>query len=138
VEDRMPRPRKCRLVGFVPQNQSFYPQLRSSGEVVLNIEEIEAIRLSDYIEIDQDRAAESMQVSRGTYQRILKSSRSKIADALINGKVIRIEGGNYLLSEKNAFCRRKQECFNWNMSEVCERCSEHEPSKLIIYIEKKT
>ncbi|MCX7709466.1 MAG: DUF134 domain-containing protein [Clostridia bacterium] len=102
----MPRPRKCRLVGFVPDNPCFHPQLHNRDEVVLNIEEIEAIRLSDYLGMEQDSAADSMNVSRGTFQRIINTARRKIADALIHGKIIRIEGGNYQLSADKPCCRR--------------------------------
>jgi predicted DNA-binding protein (UPF0251 family) len=58
---------------------------------VLDISEFEAIRLIDLGEIPQERAAQQMQVSQPTLSRILKSGRKKIADAIINGKAIRIE-----------------------------------------------
>lgn len=73
----MPRPRKCRTIGFVPGNSCFHPQLHNQDEVVLTIDEVEAIRLSDYLEMEQDSAAESMNVSRGTFQRIINSARKK-------------------------------------------------------------
>ena len=101
----MPRPRKCRMVRFVPNNPCFHPQLRNTDEVVLNIEEVEAIRLSDYLSMDQDAAAESMTVSRGTFQRIINTARKKLADALVNGKTIRIEGGNYELTSDKPCCK---------------------------------
>lgn len=100
----MPRPRKCRRVGFVPNNQFFYPHIQSPEEVVLSIEELEAIRLSDLEAMEQDECAESMQISRGTFQRILNAARQKLADALVNGKVIRIEGGSYEVSEQHVSC----------------------------------
>lgn len=100
----MPRPRKCRRVGFVPNNQFFYPHLQSPEEVVLSIEELEAIRLSDFEAMEQDASAESMQISRGTFQRILNAARQKLADALVNGKAIRIEGGSYEVSGPHGGC----------------------------------
>lgn len=103
----MPRPRKCRRVGFVPQNQCFHPQLTSNEEVVLSIEELEAVRLSDFQCLDQDASAESMEVSRGTFQRIIHEAHYKIADALVHGKMIRIEGGSYELI-KEPFCCHEQ------------------------------
>jgi predicted DNA-binding protein (UPF0251 family) len=103
--DVMPRPRKCRMVRFVPNNPCFHPQLRNVEEVVLSIEEVEAIRLSDFMGLDQDTAAESMDVSRGTFQRIIYEARRKLADALINGKIIRIEGGNYEVTSDKPCCR---------------------------------
>ena len=103
--DVMPRPRKCRRVGFVPRNPCFHPQLRNADEVVLCIEEIEAIRLSDLMSLDQDTASESMDVSRGTFQRIINAARQKLADALVNGKTIRIQGGNYQVTSDKPCCK---------------------------------
>jgi len=67
--------------------------LRFLGEVQLSLEEAEAIRLKDIEGLDQAGCAERMNISRPTVQRILESARKKIADALLNGKAIRIEGG---------------------------------------------
>ncbi|NLD49056.1 MAG: DUF134 domain-containing protein [Clostridiaceae bacterium] len=125
----MPRPRKCRMVGFVPDNPSFHPQLASGEEVVLTIEEVEAIRLSDYMEMEQDSAAESMNVSRGTFQRIINAARKKIADALVHGKIIRIEGGNYELSAGMACCRRHGRICKHRGCEKCEGCEENNQNK---------
>jgi predicted DNA-binding protein (UPF0251 family)/predicted Fe-Mo cluster-binding NifX family protein len=95
----MPRPSKCKVVGFIPFNLCFQPEVHNLAEVVLSVEEVEAIRLSDYLEMEQDNAAESMHISRGTFQRIIHAARMKIADALVYGKTIKIEGGNYELSQ---------------------------------------
>jgi len=100
----MSRPRKCRRVGFVPDNPCFYPQLHNKDEVVLSIEEVESIRLSDYLEMEQDSAADSMNVSRVTFQRIISVARQKLADALVNGKGIQIEGGNYEILGQHGGC----------------------------------
>lgn len=106
----MPRPIKCRRVDFVPVNSAFYPHLENAEEVVLRIEEVEAMRLSNYEGMEQDACAESMRISRGTFQRLIYAARKKLADALINGKVIRIEGGNYEVErqpgEPHGRCRR--------------------------------
>lgn len=122
----MPRPRKCRMVGFVPDNPCFHPQVHNKDEVVLSIEEVEAIRLYDYLEMEQDAASESMKVSRGTFQRIINAARKKTADALVHGKTIRIDGGNYELSPPKACCRRRNgEC----KLKLCEKCKECEENK---------
>ena len=118
----MSRPRKCRMVGFVPENSCFHPQLHNEDEVVLGIEEVEALRLSDYMEIEQDSAAESMNISRGTFQRIINAARKKTADALVHGKTIRIEGGNYELSTGNACCRRHNGDCKLMGCEKCKDC----------------
>lgn len=122
----MSRPRKCRMVGFVPNNSCFHPQLKNEDEVVLSIEEVESIRLSDYLEMEQDIAAENMNVSRGTFQRIINAARKKTAEALVHGKTIRIAGGSYELTAGKACCKRH----NGNCkSKGCEKCEDCEQNK---------
>ncbi|NMB41118.1 MAG: DUF134 domain-containing protein [Firmicutes bacterium] len=94
----MSRPKKCRRVGFIPENQYFYPRQHCLEEVLVFIEEIEAVRLADLEGLEQAAAAEKMNISRGTFQRIVYSARKKIAEALVYGKAIRIEGGNYIFT----------------------------------------
>ena len=60
-------------------------------EMVLTLPEFEAIRLIDFLEIPQEKAAKQMQISQPTLSRILKSARKKISDSIINGKAIRID-----------------------------------------------
>jgi len=71
--------------------------LRFLDEVRLSIEELESVRLKDLEDLDQEQCAQRMNISRPTFQRVLESSRKKIADALLNGKAIKIEGGAYEL-----------------------------------------
>jgi predicted DNA-binding protein (UPF0251 family) len=94
----MSRPPKCRRVSFLPEANYFKPAgipLRLLDEVILSVEEAEAIRLKDLEGLAQEQGAEKMNISRPTFQRILASARQKIADSLLNGKAIRIEGGNF-------------------------------------------
>lgn len=102
---RIPR---CRRVESYPKITSFKPAgiPRSCLEQVgLLVEELEAIRLKDQLGLEQEECAKRMQVSRPTFQRILVEARSKIADALINGKELHIEGGDYCLGADS--CRRQ-------------------------------
>ena len=69
--------------------------LRELGQVRLTVEEAEAIRLKELEGLEQEAGAARMNISRPTFQRILASARQKIADALLNGKAVRIEGGNF-------------------------------------------
>ncbi|MBT3464365.1 DUF134 domain-containing protein [archaeon] len=90
----MPRPCKRRKVIGRPNSSYFKPagiRMMALEESVLNISEFEAIRLIDFKEILQEEAAKQMQISQPTLSRILKSGRKKIADAIINGKAIKIE-----------------------------------------------
>ena len=92
----MPRPKKPRFVSGYPTLTAFIPQgVPISGEVLLSVEELEAIRLSDFEGLDQEAAANLVEVSRQTYGRILAHARSIISEALVTGKALKIEGGNY-------------------------------------------
>jgi len=86
--------------------------LRALEEMRLTVEEAEAIRLKDLEGLEQEGGAEKMNVSRPTFQRILASARQKIADALLNGKAIRIEGGNFEMSPRRFRCVNDHE---WEM-----------------------
>lgn len=68
--------------------------------VLLSVDEFEAIRLKDLEGMEQKEAAATMDVSQPTFSRIIESARKKIADAIVNGKEIRIEGGEYMVGEK--------------------------------------
>jgi len=72
--------------------------------VCLAVEEAEAIRLRDLEGLEQGECAERMHVSRPTFHRILESARAKLADALINGKGIRVEGGNFEMAVRRFRC----------------------------------
>jgi predicted DNA-binding protein (UPF0251 family)/predicted Fe-Mo cluster-binding NifX family protein len=94
----MPRPLKCRRVEFLPGVTYFKPAgipLKNLDEISMSVEEAEALRLKDLEGLEQEGGAEKMNISRPTFQRVLASARQKIADALLNGKAIRIEGGNF-------------------------------------------
>ena len=94
----MPGRRRCRCVGFQPRFLYFEPRGSANPElVVLRVEELESIRLKDYLKIEQEEAAERMGVSQPTFNRILHEARRKIAEALVEGKAIRIGGGDYVL-----------------------------------------
>ena len=92
----MPRPKKLRFVSAYPAITAFVPQgVAVSGEVSMSVEELEAIRLSDFEHLDQETAAQMMEVSRHTYGRILTRARSVLAEAIVTGKALIIAGGNY-------------------------------------------
>lgn len=74
-------------------------------EVVLGVDEVEAIRLKDYVGLEQEECAMRMNLAQSTFQRILTQARAKVASALVQGKALRIEGGNYLVSPFTFECR---------------------------------
>ncbi|NQT05769.1 MAG: DUF134 domain-containing protein [Dehalococcoidia bacterium] len=97
----MPRPIKDRRIAYMPEVTYFKPAgrpLRVLEESRLSIEEVEAIRLKDFNGLEQEECAEKMNISRQTFQRVLGAARRNIADALFNGKAIRVEGGNFEIS----------------------------------------
>jgi len=104
----LPRATKCRRVCSIPEKLRFIPEGSADDVIVLTVEEVESLRLCDLESMDQDRAAELMNVSRGTLQRILYSAHKKIAEALCLGREIRIERGHYELSE--ARCKGRRKC----------------------------
>jgi len=90
----MPRPRLRRRVRGRPNSSYFKPtgiRIIELEETILNMSEFEAIRLVDFKNIEQSKAAKQMQVSQPTLSRTLTSARKKISDAIINGKAIKIE-----------------------------------------------
>lgn len=92
----MPRPTKPRFVSAYPVISAFAPKgVPITGEVVMSVEEFEAIRLSDFENLDQESGAALMGVSRHTYGRLLSSARATVAQALVTGKELRVDGGNY-------------------------------------------
>lgn len=96
-----------RRVNFIPPVTYFKPvgvPVTCLQEVRLSIEEAEAIRLKDIEGLEQEKCAEKMNVSRTTFSRMLDSARQKMADALLNGKAIRIEGGNYEMAVRHFRC----------------------------------
>ena len=96
----MARPVKWRKIENMPTVLRFTPvdAAAGAGENQLKLEELEAVRLKDLEGLEQADCAVQMGVSRPTFQRILLSARIKIADSLVNGKPIQIEGGHYTRS----------------------------------------
>ena len=125
----MSRPQKCRRVEFLPNVTYFKPAgipLKDLEEVCMSIEEAEAIRLKDLEGLEQEAGAEKMNISRPTFQRVLVSARQKIADALLSGKAIRIDGGNFEMTWRRFRCHRGHE---WELEtpvsvppELCPTC----------------
>lgn len=102
----MARPRNCRRVGYVPGSNYFKPggiPLSMLEDVILTVDEFEAIRLADLENLYQEQAAEKMNVSRQTFGRIIESARKKVAEVLVRGKALKIEGGEFEMAEMRKF-----------------------------------
>jgi len=94
----MPRPLRIRRIFFQPRIRHFKPAgvpLANLDETILTFEEVEVIRLIDYENTEQSKAAKRMKISQPTLSRILNSARKKLADAVVNGKAIKLQGGKF-------------------------------------------
>lgn len=108
----MPRPRKWKKVCCLPESTLYGPLGENSSTdaaIVMSVEEYETIRLIDYEGLTQEESAERMQVARGTVQSLYQEARKKLAESLVDGKMVKIEGGSYQFydeDEKVYGCRR--------------------------------
>ena len=92
----MPRPCCLRHIGCKPVAGLFKPAgipACALEQVTLTLDEVEALRLADLNGLYQEQAAKQMKISRPTFSRIIEEARRKVADALIHGKALRLEGG---------------------------------------------
>ena len=127
----MARPKCARCVKNMPNTTFFKPRgipLMELEEVALAFDEFEALRLADLEGLYHDAAAVRMNISRATFGRIIESARRKVADALINGKAIKIEGGVVTMAQKRTFqcsaCEHSWEVpFGAGRPATCPKCS---------------
>ncbi|MFH1855826.1 MAG: DUF134 domain-containing protein [Candidatus Omnitrophota bacterium] len=95
------RPKKIRWIKCGPEEKCFRPLCKPIEElegVFLAFDEFEAVRLTDLEGLKHEESARKMKISRPTFSRIVSSARGKIADALVNCKAIKIEGGSYRIA----------------------------------------
>ena len=100
----MVRPRKIKSINFEPEVTYFKPQaipLNQLKEVELTFDELETLRLSHLKQLNQADAAVNMNIHQSTFQRTLTRAKEKITDALINGKAIKINGGDYKMPNRD-------------------------------------
>ena len=116
----MPRPRKCRQVCHFPQTLAFVPEEPSVEKplVILTVDEYEAIRLIDRVGLSQEQCCEFMQVARTTVQQIYASARKKLADVLVEGLPLRIEGGDYRLCNGGNTACGFRNCYKQKISQM--------------------
>ena len=97
----MVRPRRIRRISFQPDVTYFKPAgvpIMNLKETMLSFDELEAIRLIDSKRLDQTQSAKKMKISQSTLSRLLKEGRKKLADAIIQGNAIKIQGGNFKMA----------------------------------------
>ncbi|HMM21761.1 MAG TPA: DUF134 domain-containing protein [Selenomonadales bacterium] len=119
----MARRRCCGLIDDEPPCRMFVPRGETGKEAVrLLFEEYEAVRLKDRLGLEQAEGAAVMGLSRPTFQRILQSARTKLAEALVEGRAILIEGGNYVMKNRVFECA---ECAHVWEVEPCSAGGKH-------------
>lgn len=123
----MPRPRKWRKVCCMPESNRFGPLNKSSIEkpIIMSVDEYETIRLIDLQGFTQEECSKQMGVARTTVQKSYFDARQKLADSLVNGKNLVIEGGDYKLCDGDELiCRcggcQKHRCFNLTINTESE------------------
>lgn len=121
----MPRPRNKRIVHEPPVYTDFKPiGVRGTklNRVDLTLDEFEAFRLADQLNLSHAEAAEEMEISRSTFSRLIDEARGKIADFLINGKLLSISGGDVHFRTNTIKCRSCGHMFNIAIVESISEC----------------
>jgi len=121
----MPRKKRFRRIQFPPviKGMSVYGvRGRKSNEVILHIEEYEAIRLLDYQNLTQEEAAVFMDVSRPTLTRIYEEARNKVATAFVEGRDLLFKGGDIYFDKNWYKCNACHASFS-DYSEKVTNCA---------------
>ena len=115
----MPRKVKCRKVCHYPQTLEFLPQNNNAEQepIVLTVDEYETIRLIDRRGMSQEQCAAFMQIARTTVQRIYETARKKLADFVVEGRPLRIEGGDFRLCNGSSTGCGCVDCFKQKLYE---------------------
>lgn len=119
----MPRPRKCRKVCHFPQNLSLVPtgDVVEREAVILTVDEYETIRLIDHMGLSQEQCGHCMKVARTTVQQVYATARKKLAQVLVEGRPMRIEGGEYELCRGEAADCEDPSCFKQKYHQQYEK-----------------
>ena len=119
----MPRPKKCRRVCDYPQTLTFFPEDYNNREqaIILTVDEYETIRLIDKEGLSQEQCGDFMQVARTTVQQIYASARKKLADVLVDGLPLRIEGGDYQLCNGGSPACGCSNCYKQKFNQQYEK-----------------
>ncbi len=121
----MSRPKNNRIVHEPPIFTDFKPigvRGVSLEQVIMSLDEYEAFRLADHIGLSHEEAAEEMEISRPTFSRLIEKARTKIADFIINGKVLNIDGGNVHFRNNIIKCQSCGQMFKTKFSDPITEC----------------
>ncbi len=129
----MARKKICRKIQTIPAVEGYrpisYEEMGHIDEIIMSLEEYEAIKLCDYEQLTQAESAKVMGVSRPTFTRVYETARRKVAKSFVEGRVIRFKGGDYESSMWN-WCNKCK--LNYSIVEdgdsVCPVCNPYRQS----------
>jgi predicted DNA-binding protein (UPF0251 family) len=130
----MPRTEKNRIVHTPPLFSEFKPigvPVHELMNVILTLDEFEAFRLADYIGLSHAEGAEEMGISRSTFTRLIEKSRKKVADFIIEGRVLSIEGGNIHFRNNIIRCQDCGQMFKTTIHKEVKECPHCHSTKLL-------
>ena len=130
----MARPQKDRMIKEPPLFSQFKPMGapgRMLETISMSLDEYEAFRLSDYLGMSQEEAADEMEISRPTFTRLIETARKKVTELIINGKMLTIEGGNIHFRNNLIKCRSCGHMFNINIEDDIRKCPSCNSDELI-------
>ncbi|MBN2175897.1 MAG: DUF134 domain-containing protein [Bacteroidales bacterium] len=130
----MPRPKNNRIVQKPPIFTEFKPigvAGRLLNETFLSLDEYEAFRLADHMGFSHAEAAQEMEISRSTFTRLIEEARKKIAELIINGSLLLIEGGNIHFRKNIIRCLNCGHMFDMNMNTSLTDCPECHSTNLL-------
>jgi len=130
----MSRPEKKRIVKQPPLYCGFKPvgmPIRTLSEVNFSLDEYEAIRLADHLDMEHSEAAIEMEISRPTFSRLIERARKKIAEFIIEGKYLQIDGGNIHFRGNIIKCNSCGHMFNITFEKNITKCPACDSTNLI-------
>lgn len=130
----MSRPQKERIVHQPPLFTDFKPigvKMNLLKQVSLSLDEYEAFRLADYMGLSHDEAANEMEISRSTFTRLIEKARSNIAQLIVNGSALNIDGGNIHFRKNIIRCNNCGHMFNINIDKSISNCPECNSTNLL-------
>ena len=130
----MPRPKNDRIVSKPPLYVEFRPvglSRISLKQIQLTLDEFEATRLADYNGLNHEEAADEMNISRSTFSRLIEAARKKIADFIIHGKLLTIDGGNIHFKNNIIRCVDCGYMFKINIGSPLTNCPDCDSTNLL-------
>jgi len=130
----MARPTNNRIVHEPPIFTEFKPagvSGKSLKRIQCTLDEFEALRLADFIGLSHEEAASEMEVSRSTFSRLIEKSRKKVAEFIIRGKMLTIDGGNVHFRKNIIRCCDCGHMFNIDINLQMTECPECHSKNLL-------